>query len=160
MTDLAWSLAAYGFAIALTAQLVTAQAPGAAITPTNTEYDNNGQKSGPFQGLPAATNGVSNSGFDASGDAENSNNKSWISANYHWVIILVICIIVLGVLIYYITRSIRGVRKQLQKGHQDALPLQHRQNYSTPYEQHLNESIHPPPMYAYEPPKYEQAVRY
>ncbi|GAB5590983.1 hypothetical protein Unana1_05883 [Umbelopsis nana] len=160
MTGLAWSLAIYGFAIALSATVATAQQQPPAIAPTDTEYGNKGQQTGPYQGQSVPTTAVTDPGFNTSDDVGNAHSQSWISSNFHWVIILVVCLIVLAALIYYITRSIRGVRKQLQKGHQDALPLQHRHNYSAPYEQHLNESIHPPPMYSYEPPKYEQAVRY
>jgi hypothetical protein len=163
MTGLAWSLAIYGFAITLSAQLVTAQTPTVVAVPANTEYANNGQATGPYQGLnnnpTASVNGTSFAGSDNGANGQ-SQSQSWISSNSHWIIILVICLLVLAALIYYISRSIRGVRKKMLKGDQDGLPLQNRSGYTAPYEQHMNESVHPPPMYSYEPPKYEQAVRY
>lgn len=162
MTGLAWSVAIYGFAITLSAQQITAQSSTVVAVPANTEYANNGQSTGPYEGSNAnPTAAVSDNGFNDSSNAAHSNNQSWISSNSHWIIILVLCLLVLAALIYYISKSIRGVRKKMLKGdHQDGLPLQNRGGYSAPYEQHMNESIHPPPMYSYEPPKYDQAVRY
>ncbi|KAI8581229.1 hypothetical protein K450DRAFT_233728 [Umbelopsis ramanniana AG] len=160
MTGLAWSLAIYGFAVTLSAQLVTAQTSTVAAVPANTEYANNGQATGPYEGQLNPTASVNAGGFDQSDNGANSKSQSWISSNSHWVIILVLCLLVLAALIYYISKSIRGVRKKMLKGDQDGLPLQNRGGYTAPYEQHMNESIHPPPMYSYEPPKYEQAVRY
>ncbi|KAG2179523.1 hypothetical protein INT44_006370 [Umbelopsis vinacea] len=157
MTGLAWSLAIYAVAVTLSAQLVTAQTPP--VVPANTEYDNNGQATGTYEGLNPTASVISD-GFDDSDKGANPKNASWISSNSHWVIILVLCLLVLSALIYYISKSIRGVRKKMLKGDQDGLPLQNRGGYTAPYEQHMNESIHPPPMYSYEPPKYDQAVRY
>ncbi|KAH8556972.1 hypothetical protein BGW37DRAFT_475008 [Umbelopsis sp. PMI_123] len=168
MTGLAWSLAIYGFAIALLVQLVTAQTSNVTVptssivpAPVNTEYSNGNQQTGTYVGADAnPTNSINTSGWDTSDNSQNAKSQSWISSNSHWVIILVICVIVLAAIIYYVAKSIRGVRKQMLKGEQDGLPLQNRNGYATPYEQHLNESMHPPPMYSYEPPKYEQSVRY
>jgi hypothetical protein len=151
MTGVSWSLAC-AVIFTLSAQKVVAQ-----VQNPSTEYGNNGQVTGAPQ-VNAPTGSVTTPGFDTNDDVPTSDNQSWISSHYHWVIILVICLIVAGGLIYYCARSILGTRRQMQKGQQDIVPLQYRQNYNAP--PHVNESVYPPPMYSYEPPKYEQSVRY
>ncbi|KAJ2957400.1 hypothetical protein NQZ79_g6924 [Umbelopsis isabellina] len=151
MTGVAWSLAcAVIFSLSAQQAIAQVQNPG-------TEYGNNGQQTGAPQVLaPSGT--VTTPGFDTNDDAATSDNQSWISSHYHWVIILVICAVVVGGLIYYCARSIVTTHKKMKKGQQDVMPLQYRQDYNAP--PHVNESIYPPPMYSYEPPKYEQSVRY
>lgn len=151
MTGVAWSLVC-----AVIFSLSTQQAIAQVQNPS-TEYGNNGQITG-APGVLTPTGTVTTPGFDSNDDTATSGNQSWISSHYHWVIILVICLVVAGGLIYYCARSILVTHKKMKKTQQDVMPLQYRQDYNAP--PHVNESIYPPPMYSYEPPKYEQAGRY
>ncbi|KAG2185839.1 hypothetical protein INT43_002276 [Umbelopsis isabellina] len=153
MTGIAWSLAC-AVIFSLSAQQAIAQ-----VQNPSTEYGNNGQQTGVPQVVGAGPTSVMTSpDFDSNDETATSDNQSWISSHYHWVIILVICLLVAGGLIYYCARSIIVTHKKMKKSQQDVMPLQYRQDYNAP--PHVNESMYPPPMYSYEPPKYEQAGRY
>ncbi|KAI9356433.1 hypothetical protein BD770DRAFT_390220 [Pilaira anomala] len=66
---------------------------------------------------------VSPAGFDDTNANLHVNDESWISKNEKYIIIAVVLFVVFCLLIWYITRSIRGMRERLAKENQNHMMM-------------------------------------
>jgi flagellar biosynthesis/type III secretory pathway M-ring protein FliF/YscJ len=62
---------------------------------------------------PAPT--VAPTGFSEDGNQQQKNNQSWISQNHRYVFIIIIALLFLAIIIWYIVRSVRGMRTRLTR---------------------------------------------
>jgi flagellar biosynthesis/type III secretory pathway M-ring protein FliF/YscJ len=77
---------------------------------------------------------VQSTGFNSSGNEQSGNQQSWLRQNNRFVFVIFIGLIVLSILIWYIYRSVKGMRKRLEQENQAQL-----------YMMQQATSPHPPP---------------
>ncbi|KAI8099486.1 uncharacterized protein BX664DRAFT_321376 [Halteromyces radiatus] len=72
------------------------------------------------------------------GNVTSQPEQSWILRDHHYVIIIVIVLVIVGLVLYYIVRSVRGMRKRLARENEQQLQMinQVRQPYSP-----INETV-------------------
>ncbi|ORY96601.1 hypothetical protein BCR43DRAFT_491959 [Syncephalastrum racemosum] len=58
---------------------------------------------------------VNDSGFNENQDNQPKKEESWLQKNDRYIFIIVIGLVILGLLIWYIVRSIKGMRKRLAR---------------------------------------------
>lgn len=88
---------------------------------------------------------VQSTGFNPNGNQEASDQESWLKKHNRFVFIIFVGLIILGLLIWYVVRSVKGMRKRLEQ--ENAAQLYMMQQ-ATGYQQQIPESIQtPPPAY-------------
>ncbi|ORZ06640.1 hypothetical protein BCR42DRAFT_426879 [Absidia repens] len=81
---------------------------------------------------------VSTGGFNPNdGQPQNQPEESWIKRDHHYVIIIVIVLLIVALVLYYIVRSIRGMRQRLARENEQQLQMinQSHQYQSPPHYQ-------------------------
>ncbi|CAO3610047.1 unnamed protein product [Cunninghamella echinulata] len=98
----------------------------------NTTY---AQSEDTFSAIPSPN------GFNGNADEPHQHEQSWIQKNHNYVIIIVIVLVLLGIILYYIVRSVKGMRKRLARENEQQLQMlnQMQQPYNP-------QPSHPPPM--------------
>ncbi|CAO3621378.1 unnamed protein product [Mucor hiemalis] len=64
---------------------------------------------------------VQTTGWDSSGNSDSEKPQSWLRQNNRFVFVIVLGLLFLAVLIWYIVRSIKGMRKRLEQENQAQL---------------------------------------
>jgi flagellar biosynthesis/type III secretory pathway M-ring protein FliF/YscJ len=77
---------------------------------------------------------VQSTGFNSNGNEQSGNQESWLRQNNRFVFVIFIGLFVLSILIWYIYRSVKGMRKRLEQENQAQL-----------YMMQQATSPHPPP---------------
>lgn len=54
-------------------------------------------------------------GFNADGNAMKESHESWLKRNDRYIFIIILVLILVAIIIWYITRSLRGMRKRLDE---------------------------------------------
>lgn len=85
-------------------------------------------------GTPPELPSVQGTGFHSNGNDQSGPEQSWLRQNNRFVFVIFLGLIVLSILIWYIYRSVKGMRKRLEQENQAQLYMI--QQASTP---------HPPP---------------
>ncbi|CAO3615424.1 unnamed protein product [Cunninghamella blakesleeana] len=72
-------------------------------------------------------------------DQKEAPEPSWIQRNHNYVIIIVIVLVLLGIILYYIVRSVKGMRKRLARENEQQLQMlnqiQNSSTYPSQYQQ-------------------------
>ncbi|CAO3697260.1 unnamed protein product [Rhizopus stolonifer] len=66
---------------------------------------------------------ISDNGFNTNGNTVEENHESWLKRHNRFVFIIVIALFLLAILIWYITRSIRGMRQRLAQENQQNMTM-------------------------------------
>ncbi|KAI9031759.1 hypothetical protein CLU79DRAFT_715404 [Phycomyces nitens] len=88
-------------------------------------------------------------GFDA-GDNGPANDKdeSWLKHNNRYVFVIIICLFVFGLLLWYVIRSVRGMRTRLQNENNNHALMMQQVNGRSDHHRVIPESV-PIPMDGY-----------
>ncbi|ORZ24499.1 hypothetical protein BCR42DRAFT_403072 [Absidia repens] len=77
---------------------------------------------------------VSTTGFNPNEDAPvNHNQQSWIQRDHNYIIVIVAVFIVVGLILYYIVRSMRGMRQRLVYENEQQLHMLNQMQPHQPY---------------------------
>ncbi|KAI9246527.1 hypothetical protein BY458DRAFT_527840 [Sporodiniella umbellata] len=74
-------------------------------------------------GIPLSPTTNSDQGFDASGNMVKENQESWLKQHNRFVFIIIIALFFVALLIWYIARSIRGMRQRLAQDNQQNMTM-------------------------------------
>jgi NADH:ubiquinone oxidoreductase subunit 5 (subunit L)/multisubunit Na+/H+ antiporter MnhA subunit len=66
---------------------------------------------------------TSSNGFDTSGNHIEEHHESWLKSHNRFVFIIIIALLLVAVLIWYITRSIRSMRQKLSQENQQNMMM-------------------------------------
>jgi cbb3-type cytochrome oxidase subunit 3 len=94
--------------------------------------------------VSAAT--VQGAGWNSNGNDPNSNHESWLKEHNRFIFIIFLGLLFLGLIGWYIYRSVKGMRKRLEQENQSQLDMIQQ---ISPHPDHLNSPMHasPPPTY-------------
>jgi branched-subunit amino acid ABC-type transport system permease component len=112
------------------------------------------QQPTPVQSVPPA---VSTNGFNDGDTNLNQTKESWLKQNDRYVFIIVLALLVLAVLIWYIARSIRGMRQRLSTENQGHMMMM--QGGGNGFKETIpvdNNGFHKMPDYSASPPQQNQ----
>jgi flagellar biosynthesis/type III secretory pathway M-ring protein FliF/YscJ len=88
---------------------------------------------------------VQSNGFNSNGNQAATNQESWLKQHNRFVFIIFVGLILLGLLIWYVVRSVKGMRKRLEQ--ENAAQLYMMQQ-ATPQNSVIPENLPtPPPAY-------------
>ncbi|KAL0073382.1 hypothetical protein J3Q64DRAFT_1618573, partial [Phycomyces blakesleeanus] len=88
-------------------------------------------------------------GFDAgSNGSSNDNQESWLKHNNRYVFVIIICLFVFGLLLWYVIRSVRGMRTRLQNENNNHALMMQQVNGRSDHHRVIPESV-PIPMDGY-----------
>ncbi|CEP07465.1 hypothetical protein [Parasitella parasitica] len=118
------------------------------VTPSSTDQSTSTTTSTHTHTVPS----VQSTGWDANEYTKPENQQSWLRQNNRFVFIIFVGLFIIAILIWYIVRSIKGMRKRLAQENEAQLYMM--QQASTPQPPHndrvIPESIQAPPP-AYKP---------
>ncbi|KAI8370548.1 uncharacterized protein BYT42DRAFT_502395 [Radiomyces spectabilis] len=72
-------------------------------------------------------------GFKSSGNESKDKQESWLQQHDRFIFIIIIGLLLLGLLIWYIVRSVKGMRKRLERENQDQMLMMQRAGISSHY---------------------------
>lgn len=78
---------------------------------------------------------VQTTGWDSSGNQDAENHESWLKQNNRFVFVIVLGLLFLALLIWYIVRSIKGMRKRLEQENQAQLYMMQQATSPHPQQQ-------------------------
>ncbi|KAI9486505.1 MAG: hypothetical protein EXX96DRAFT_549317 [Benjaminiella poitrasii] len=81
---------------------------------------------------PTAMPSVQSTGWNSNGNQQNVNHQSWLKEHNRFVFIIFVGLLILAILIWYLYRSIKGMRKRLEQENQEQLYMM-QQASSHPY---------------------------
>ncbi|KAI9260503.1 hypothetical protein BDA99DRAFT_538114 [Phascolomyces articulosus] len=74
-----------------------------------------------FWSYTALAQKVDDTGFKDGDNESSTQEESWLKQNHRYVFVIVIGVIVLALLIWYIVRSVKGMRKRLEHDNEKQL---------------------------------------
>ncbi|KAI9470432.1 hypothetical protein BDB00DRAFT_880135 [Zychaea mexicana] len=90
----------------------------------------------------AQTTSVDDTGFNQGDNEADAEQKSWLEQNHRYVFVIVIGVLVLALLIWYIVRSVKGMRKRLEHDNEKQLyMIQQATAGGGGYQSPINETI-------------------
>ncbi|ORX52794.1 hypothetical protein DM01DRAFT_1336573 [Hesseltinella vesiculosa] len=103
----------------------------------------------------------SGDGFDSNqgSPSDSQNNTSWIMRDHHYVIIIVIGLVVAGLVLFYIIRSAKGMRRRMKQDNQRQMHMLNQIPSTAP--NHQYQHLQDPPMHqGYAPQGQQEAHQY
>ncbi|CAO3683952.1 unnamed protein product [Rhizopus stolonifer] len=73
--------------------------------------------------LSLAQTTTSTDGFNTSGNKVEEDKRSWLKRHDHFLFVLILSLLLAGILLWYITRSIRSMRQRLDEENQQNLMM-------------------------------------
>ncbi|KAI9319170.1 hypothetical protein BX666DRAFT_1923768 [Dichotomocladium elegans] len=101
--------------------------------------------------LALAQSSVDDTGFQSNDNQSANKEESWLKKNDRYIFIIVIGLVLLGLIIFYIVKSVKGMRKRLaseNEKHQymlDQATASHPPYYPQQQPQHLQQEPQPYP---------------
>lgn len=101
---------------------------------------------------------VQSTGWNSNSNSANSNNENWLRQHNRFVFIIFIGLLFLGLLIWYIVRSVKGMRKRLEQDNQAQLYMMQQASggHHPPPPPSTQQQYAPPQQPYYPPPSQQQ----
>ncbi|KAI9339725.1 hypothetical protein BD770DRAFT_400045 [Pilaira anomala] len=96
---------------------------------------------------------VQTPGWNSNGNNEDTNQQSWLRQHNRFVFVIFLGLLFMAILIWYIVRSVKGMRKRLEQENEAQLYMMQQARSPPPLQQQqrndrvIPESTTPPPIY-------------